>query len=81
MSLYRWSMKAASRILFWISAVLFTLGILQAFYVLKESVFSEGPAAIGVAALLLVLNGTSLGAAVLPFIGAVAIERWDRRSQ
>ncbi|MDQ2878120.1 MAG: hypothetical protein M3R41_03465 [Pseudomonadota bacterium] len=73
-------------ILFLVSLVLFLIGFGQAVLGLKntagESMIAGEPVSAGVISFLLFLSGTftSLAAAAVPFIGAVAINRWDRRN-
>lgn len=86
MGAYNWSMRHASMILFVISAVIFLIGFGQAVVSLNntvgETAFGGQTISAGLASFLIFLSGTftSLAAAAVPFIGAVAVNRWDRRS-
>lgn len=86
MRVYKWSMKYASVILFVISAVIFLIGLGQALFALKssggEAVVAGEPIGAGLMSFLLLLTGTftALSSAAVPFLGAVAIDRWDRRN-
>lgn len=86
MKIYRAAMRNASMILFLISAVVFLIGFGQALVAVQNTAGSSGlsgePISERVADLLMFLTGTfaALSSAAVPFIGAVAIERWDRRS-
>jgi uncharacterized membrane protein (DUF485 family) len=86
MGIYNWSMKRASVILFVISAVIFLIGLGQALLALKntagDAIIGGEPISVGVMSFLMLLTGTftALSSAAIPFIGAVAIDRWDRRN-
>lgn len=86
MGIYNWSMRHASMILFAVSAALFIIGFGQAILALKNTVgdtmVGGQPISAGLASFLIFLSGTfsALAAAAVPFIGAVAIDRWDRRN-
>lgn len=79
-------MRHASMILFVVSAVIFLIGLGQAVMALKNAVggsFIAGePMSSGLVSFLMFLSGTfaAFGGAALPFLGAVAINRWDRRN-
>ena len=84
MSVYTWSMKHASVILFFVAAVIFLISF--GYSVL--SINNGAETSIGsqlisakLTSLLLFLSSTftALSTAVIPFIGAVAIDRWDRQ--
>ncbi|GAA4009034.1 hypothetical protein GCM10022280_02290 [Sphingomonas swuensis] len=74
--------------LFIVSFVIFLIGFGQALLALKNTSGNSGlvmgePISERVEHLLLFVTGTfaALTSAALPFMGAVAIERWDRRNQ
>lgn len=85
MGAYKWSMRHASMILFMVSGGLFLIGFGQAVLALKN--FGSGtmiggePIGAGLASFLVFLSGTftALSSAAIPFLGAVIIERWDRK--
>ena len=87
MGAYNWSMRHASMILFIVSVVLFLIGFGQAVLALKntasDSFIGGEPISGRIASFLIFLTGTftALAAAAVPFIGAVAINRWDRRNE
>lgn len=86
MLIYNWSMRHASKILFIVSIVIFLIGFGQALLALKnasgDAIIAGESVGAGLMSFLILLTGTfsALGAAAIPFIGAVAIHRWDRRS-
>ncbi|MBO9622872.1 MAG: hypothetical protein J7500_09195 [Sphingomonas sp.] len=83
MGIYRWSMKHASMVLFVISAGIFLIGFGQALLLLKDtggdSVIGGKPISAELTSILMFLLRTfgTLSSAAIPFIGAVAINRWD----
>ena len=85
MGAYNWSMRHASLILFFISAVLFLIGLGQALVAVKNAaantMIGGQPIAAGLGSFLIFIGGTfaALSSAAIPFIGAVAINRWDQR--
>jgi hypothetical protein len=86
MNIYKWSMRHASMILFVISAVIFLIGLGQAILALKntggDAIVSGEPISAGLMSFLMLLTGTftALSSAAIPYIGAVFINRWDRRN-
>lgn len=87
-AIYLWCMRNGSQLLFALSVVLFVIGFGQALLSLRntvgQSLVAGEAVSEGVMEWLLFLNATlsAFGYAILPFIGAVAIHRWDefRRS-
>lgn len=87
-TIYHWAMRNGSQLLFAFSAFLFLIGLGQGLVGLKDlgpGSMSSGALSPEAFQLLLLLSGLSaaISGAVLPFIGAVLIHRWDvsRRNQ
>jgi hypothetical protein len=86
MRAYHWAMRHASMILFYVSAVLFLIGLGNAVLVLKSTSDYFGTAGqaggSGIASLLSFFANTfaALSSAAIPFLGAVAVNRWDRKN-
>lgn len=82
-SIYLWAMRNGSQLLFAFSAFLFLIGLGQGLVGLKDlgpDSLSRGPLSPEAFQFLLLLSGLSaaISGAVLPFIGAVLVHRWDR---
>jgi hypothetical protein len=86
-TIYLWAMRNGAPILFALSAILFLLGFAQALISMRKTI-GDGLVAgvpLGEAGMqwVLFLGGTltALSTAVLPFLGALAIHRWDRSAR
>ena len=83
MGVYRWAMRHASMILFVTAAAIFFIGIGQALLSLNngaETSFGGEVVSAKLTSVLLFLTSAfaALFSAAIPFIGAVAIHRWDQ---
>lgn len=85
--MYLWAMRNGAAILFGLSAILFLIGFGQALLSFQNTVGEASIAGVSMGAAtmqwLMLLSGalTALSAAVLPFIGALAIYRWDHSAR
>jgi len=85
MNVYGWAMRHASVILFAVSFFIFLIGFGQAVLALENTgtstMIGGEQISASVVSLLFFLSGTfsALSAAAIPFIGAVAVDRWDKK--
>ncbi len=85
MGFYKWAMRHASIILFVVSAAIFFISIAHALLSLNngaETSFGGEVISAKLASVFLFLSSifAALSSAAIPFIGAVAIDRWDRQN-
>ena len=85
MSFHKWAMRHASMILFVTAAAIFFISIAHALLSLNngaETSFGSEVISAKLASVFLFLSSifAALSSAAIPFVGAVAIDRWDRRN-